>query len=109
MPTMALGLQTAQRRSYLHTLGPKVGSTYILGALGWASKPLTQGLDSVGSPGLASESSPWAANGRLAPRYGDLPAHGWVGLLRNMGAVYDTNYQHPWKFFKYHQIRTIGF
>ena len=30
----ALGLQIAQYRSYLYTLGPKVGIIYILGALG---------------------------------------------------------------------------
>ena len=29
-----LGLQIAQSRSYLHTLGPKVGIIYIHGALG---------------------------------------------------------------------------
>ena len=31
---VALGLQIAQNRSYLCTLGPKVGIIYILGALG---------------------------------------------------------------------------
>ena len=30
-----LGLQIAQNRSYLHTLGPKVGLVYILGAIGF--------------------------------------------------------------------------
>ena len=30
----SLGLQIAQSRSYLHTLGPKVGMIYILGAIG---------------------------------------------------------------------------
>ena len=34
----ALGLQIAQSRSYLYTLGPKVGSIYILGALGLGLK-----------------------------------------------------------------------
>ena len=32
---VSLGLQIAQSRSYLHTLGPKVGIIYILGALGF--------------------------------------------------------------------------
>ena len=31
---ISLGLQIAQSREYLHTLGPKVGILYILGALG---------------------------------------------------------------------------
>ena len=31
-----LGLQTAQSRSYLYTLGPKVGTIYVLEALGIA-------------------------------------------------------------------------
>ena len=30
----SLGLQIAQSRSYMYTLGPKVGIVYILGALG---------------------------------------------------------------------------
>ena len=30
----SLGLQIVQRRSYLHILGPNVGTSYILGALG---------------------------------------------------------------------------
>ena len=33
--TISLGLQIAQSRSYLYTLGPKVGNIYILGALGY--------------------------------------------------------------------------
>ena len=33
-PKQILGLQIAQSRSCLHTLGPKVATTYILGALG---------------------------------------------------------------------------
>ena len=33
--SISLGLQIAQSRSYLYTLGPKVGSIYILGALGY--------------------------------------------------------------------------
>ena len=32
---LALGLQIAQSRSYLYTLGPKVGIIYLLGALGY--------------------------------------------------------------------------
>ena len=35
--TLTLGLQIAQSRSYLYTLGPKVGIIYILGALGLPS------------------------------------------------------------------------
>ena len=33
--SLSLGLQIAQSRSYLHSLGPKVGIIYILGALGF--------------------------------------------------------------------------
>ena len=33
--TLSLGLQIAQSRPYLHTLGPKVGIIYIHGALGY--------------------------------------------------------------------------
>ena len=35
-----LGLQIAQSRSYLYTLGPEVGNIYILGALGIRKKEL---------------------------------------------------------------------
>ena len=31
---ITLGLQIPQSRSYVHTLGPKVGTIYVLGALG---------------------------------------------------------------------------
>ena len=33
-PIPTLGLQIAQSRPYLHTLGPKVGIAYIIGAPG---------------------------------------------------------------------------
>ena len=38
-----LGLQIAPSRSYLHTLGPKVGIIYVLGALGYTLFPNHQG------------------------------------------------------------------
>ena len=37
---ISLGLQIAQNRSYLYTLGPKVGIIYILGDLGYGTPHL---------------------------------------------------------------------
>ena len=39
--SIIVGLQIAQSRSYLHTLGPKVGIIYIHGALGLSSDRMT--------------------------------------------------------------------
>ena len=39
--SLSFGLQIAQSRSYLHTLAPKVGTIYILGALGFGQKALS--------------------------------------------------------------------
>ena len=41
---VTLRLQIAQSRSYLHTLGPKVGTIYILGALGLGLAPGSKNL-----------------------------------------------------------------
>ena len=46
----SLGLQIAQTRPYLHTLGPKVGIIYIHGALGIV--PVVGVLYLHGAPGL---------------------------------------------------------
>ena len=50
-----LGLQIVQSRSYLYTLGPKVGIIYILGALGICfeehrfTRPSGHGLPTTGA------------------------------------------------------------
>ena len=36
---LSLGIQTAQSRYYLYTLGPKVGVIYVLGSRGYSSRP----------------------------------------------------------------------
>ena len=48
-----LGLQTAQSRSYLYTLGPKVGIIYILGAPGVGKKATHRGRKRSGKSFLS--------------------------------------------------------
>ena len=61
---LSLGLQIAQSRSYLYTLGPQVGIMYILGALGYMSRSgpdllsRANGRNSLRMLGLHSQQAP---------------------------------------------------
>ena len=70
-------LQIAQSRSYLRTLGPKVGSIYLLGALGY--------MAALG--GLTKPNSKAQAQGPQPPRPGPGPPQSLRAVHRTPGQL----------------------